>query len=305
MDSRVPHSFDLLGGSPRPPGDEPSPPHLRTPWWARIPLPAIAGALIFALALGFALGRVTAPDTQAPGASPEPMASPTTGIVTPETEAPTPSLTTPSPTPTYAAPIPIPEPSATPSAAPSAEGGATELALLAGLDIKGRAPMTGYSRDEFGEAWFDVDGNGCDTRNDILTRDLTDITYRSNGCLVSTGVLNDPYTGATIDFVRGWETSILVQIDHVVPLADAWAKGAQKWSYEKRIQFANDPLNLLAVDGPQNQAKGAGDAATWLPPARSYWCDYATRIVQVKDRYDIWVTRAEYEQLNQILLTCR
>src|SRR5699024_5833992 len=127
-------------------------------------------------------------------------------------------------------------------------------ALLSALPVKGRAPKTGYSRDEFGQPWTDdvaVDGghNGCDTRNDILRRDLTDKTYRagSHGCTVISGVLEDPYTGERIDFTRGRGTSSAVQIDHVVALMDAWQKGAQQLGGQRRRELANDPLNLLAV----------------------------------------------------------
>ena len=135
-------------------------------------------------------------------------------------------------------------------------------ALLDGLEVKGRAPKAGYDRDLFGPAWADTDRNGCDTRNDVLRRDLTSITLKpgTNGCVVLSGPLQDPYTGQTISFVRSQDTSSAVQIDHVVALADAWHKGAQEWSAETREQFANDSANLRAVDGSTNQRKGAGDA---------------------------------------------
>ena len=178
--------------------------------------------------------------------------------------------------------------------------------VLATLPIKGRAPKTGYSRSEFGSAWADVDRNGCDTRNDILDRDLSAKTFKpgTRDCLVLTGVLADPYTARTIDFVRGSTTSSAVQIDHVVALNDAWQKGAQQLSVEQRTSLANDPLNLLAVDGPSNQQKGAGDAATWLPPNKSYRCDYVARQISVKATYDLWVTQAEHDAMAQVLSTC-
>ena len=142
---------------------------------------------------------------------------------------------------------------------------------IATLAVKGRAPKTGYDRDQFGQAWYDLDRNGCDTRNDILRRDLKNFSLKAgtNGCLVLKGTLNGPYTGKTIKFVRGTHTSSDVQIDHVVALSDAWQKGAQQMSPSERRQLANDPLNLLAVDGPTNASKGDGDAATWLPPRRA------------------------------------
>ncbi|MGO4384455.1 GmrSD restriction endonuclease domain-containing protein [Specibacter sp. RAF43] len=183
---------------------------------------------------------------------------------------------------------------------------ATALDLLATLPVKGRAPKTGYSRAEFGHAWADVDRNGCDTRNDILGRDLTAKTFRpgTRDCLVLTGVLADPYTARTISFVRGQTTSTAVQIDHVVALSDAWQKGAQQLSAERRTAFANDPLNLLAVDGPTNQQKSDGDAATWLPPHKDYRCPYVARQISVKAAYGLWVTRAEHDAMARILNDC-
>lgn len=176
---------------------------------------------------------------------------------------------------------------------------------LAGLDVKGRAPKTGYDRDEFGPAWADVDRNGCDTRNDVLDRDLTDVTYEAgtHECVVLTGTLDDPYTGTAIDFVRGPQ-SARVQIDHVIALSDAWQKGAQQWDAETRRQFANDPANLLAVDGPANGAKGDGDAATWLPPSTGYRCAYVVRQVRVKAAYRLWVTQAEHDAMDRQLDGC-
>ncbi|GAA5053648.1 hypothetical protein HNP84_002829 [Thermocatellispora tengchongensis] len=177
---------------------------------------------------------------------------------------------------------------------------------LAGLEVKGRAPMTGFDRDEFGPAWADVDRNGCDTRNDILKRDLEDETFKkgTHDCIVLTGTLHDPYSGKTIEFRRGQETSLKVQIDHVVALADAWQKGAQRWPEERRKEFANDPDNLLAVDGPLNGQKGAGDAATWLPPRRGYRCAYVARQIDVKAEYELWVTSAEKAAMERILDGC-
>jgi hypothetical protein len=177
---------------------------------------------------------------------------------------------------------------------------------LAKLDVKGRAPMTGYDRDEFGPAWADVDHNGCDTRNDVLKRDLKKETFKegTHDCVVLTGILDDPYSGETIEFERGQTTSMEVQIDHVVALADAWQKGAGKWAEDRRKELANDPLNLLAVDGPLNSQKGAGDAATWLPPRRAYRCAYVSRQINVKVKYDLWVTKAEKSAMEGILGGC-
>ena len=198
-------------------------------------------------------------------------------------------------------------------AAPAApaEAPADTLATLDTLPVKGRAPKTGYDRDLFGQRWTDdvaVDYgyNGCDTRNDILRRDLVDVVIKpgSNGCAVLSGVLNDPYTGTVVDFLRGPGTSAEVQIDHVVALSDAWQKGAQQWDEITRRNFANDPANLQATIGWVNQEKGDGDAATWLPPNKSYRCTYVTRIVDVKAAYGLWVTPAEHDAIARVLADC-
>lgn len=191
------------------------------------------------------------------------------------------------------------------SSAPADAGGSASEAL-ASLPIKGRAPKTGYSRDQFGPSWSDVDHNGCDTRNDILKRDLTDPTYKpgTNGCVVLTGTLDDPYTATQINFQRGQDTSNAVQIDHVVALSDAWQKGAQQLDEETRKNLANDPYNLLAVDGPANQQKSDGDAATWLPANKSFRCEYVARQIGVKQKYGLWVTQAEHDAMSNVLASC-
>lgn len=182
--------------------------------------------------------------------------------------------------------------------------GSNAAALLETLEVKGRAPKTGYDRTaQFGAAWSDVDRNGCDTRNDILARDLSDVTLSGN-CKVLSGALEDPLTGTRVDFVRGQKTSSAVQIDHVVPLSDAWQKGAQQLTRDQRIAFANDPLNLQAVLGTANAQKGDGDAATWLPENTSFRCEYVTRQISVKTNYKLWVTRAEKAAMIRVLDTC-
>ena len=180
----------------------------------------------------------------------------------------------------------------------------TAVDLLATLTVKGKAPGTGYARTAgFGRAWLDVDRNGCDTRNDILARDLT-ADVMSGRCKVVRGTLADPYTGRTIHFVRGNKTSTLVQIDHVVALKNSWLTGAQKLTQLQRVAFANDPLNLVAVDGRTNAVKGARDAASWLPPKKSYRCDYVTRQIEVKAKYRLWVAPAERDAMARVLGGC-
>jgi hypothetical protein len=170
------------------------------------------------------------------------------------------------------------------------------------LTVKGRAPKTGYTRAQFGQAWFDADRNGCDTRNDILRRDLRSRQMK-NACKVLAGTLApDPYTGTSIRFVYGGPSE--VDIDHAVALSDAWQKGAARWPAGKRLALANDPLNLLAVEASANRTKGDGDTATWLPPNRSYRCAYVARQVAVKGKYAVWVTAAERDAMTRVLRTC-
>ena len=181
----------------------------------------------------------------------------------------------------------------------------TEKAIdaLSKLAIKGRAPKTGYDRAQFGDGWENV--GYCDVRNVILARDMQNVkTTSDTDCTVQSGTLEDPYIAKTIEFKRGAGTSNAVQIDHVVALSDAWQKGAQQLSVDERLLFANDGLNLLAVDGPANQQKSDGDAATWLPSNKSYRCRYVARQIAVKAKYTLWVTQAEYTAMQNILKTC-
>lgn len=234
-------------------------------------------------------------------------ASPGTAPAAAPAAAPAPAASAAAPAQSSPAPAPVESP------APTADGAAPDPAaskardVLATIPVKGRAPKTGYSRDQFGQAWADIDRNGCDTRNDMLRRDLTDLALKpgTRECVVLSGILNDPYTASLVNFLRGNSTSAAVQIDHVVALSDAWQKGAQQLTEAQRLSFANDPLNLLAVDGPTNQQKSDGDAATWLPPNKSYRCDYVARQISVKSSYGLWVTRAEHDAMARVLAGCQ
>jgi hypothetical protein len=177
------------------------------------------------------------------------------------------------------------------------------LAAVDQIAVKGRGPMTGYTRSAFGAAWADVDRNGCDTRDDILRRDLRQRTVRpgTHGCVITSGTLADPYTGTAIRYVRGHS---LVDIDHVVALGDAWQMGAAHWSADERIALANDPLNLLAVSASANRRKGDSDAASWLPRTKAYRCSYVARQVAVKLKYRLAATAAERTAMHSVLAAC-
>ena len=176
------------------------------------------------------------------------------------------------------------------------------IEIIETLAVKGRAAKTGYDRSSFSH-WRDPDRNGCDARNDILRRDLNNLVIKSdsNGCKVLGGVLADPYSGKNIDFVFG---ASLVDIDHVVALSNAWQTGAFQFTSEIRLQFANDPLNLLAVSASLNRQKGDGDAATWLPPTKSYRCQYVARQIAVKKKYGLWLTKPEKVAMSTLLAKC-
>ena len=180
------------------------------------------------------------------------------------------------------------------------------LSIIEAQITKGRAAKTGYTRAQFGQTWADVDRNGCDTRNDILKRDLAGEIFKekTRQCVVLSGTLIDPFSGENINFVRGNITSMEVQIDHVVALSNAWQTGAFKLTLKERTAFANDPMNLLAVKGRLNSQKSDGDAATWLPPLKSFRCDYVLRQIAVKIKYKLWFTAPEKEAMVRILNTC-
>lgn len=256
----------------------------------------IAILVVFGLAVVGSLNPVREYPAR-PSPSDSPSAAPTES-----------SSQTPTPTPTESGssnPVPesTPSPSETNTATPTPSETVTSDALqaLELIPIKGRAPQTGYSRELFSDGWGEY--LGCDWRNRILARDLTAKTFRDS-CIVEAGTLLDPYSAREIQFVRGVETSFLVQIDHVVAVSDAWQKGAQQLTSQQRFAFYNDPLNLLAVSGSLNQQKGDSDAATWLPPSKPYRCKYVARQIAVKAKYQLWVTRAEHDAMFRILQAC-
>ena len=191
------------------------------------------------------------------------------------------------------------------SAKPAATGPPSPAAEVLGrLVVADHARRSDYARARFGAAWADVDRNGCDTRNDILNRDLAHRQWRAgtHDCVVVAGDLTSPYSGDHIEFAKADASK--VQIDHVVALGDAWQAGAAAWEDDRRRRFANDPLNLLAVDGRSNQAKGDDDASEWLPARRQSRCAYVARQVAVKAKWDLTVTRAEHDAMARVLRGC-
>ena len=173
--------------------------------------------------------------------------------------------------------------------------------ILEKLEVKGRAPKTDYSREQFYSGWPNVDG--CSLRQRIIRREFSESAVL-NECNVMAGEYDEPYTGEHMVFTEREQISKGIQIDHVVALSDAWQKGAQNISAEKRYEFATDPLNLLAVDGDANKKKSDGDAATWLPSNKKFRCQYVARQVSVKYKYSLWVTEAEKNAISKVLENC-
>ena len=182
-------------------------------------------------------------------------------------------------------------------------------AQLERLPVKAWDRHTDFARYHFGEAWSDdvnveFGHNGCNTRDDILRRDLAELLVRPGTCYAQSGVLHDRYTGESIPFVRGPDTSSAVQIDHLVSLSDAWYKGAREWDPQRRRDFANDPHNLLAVGAQVNFDKAFRDATAWLPPNPGFRCEFVARQIAVKTSYQLWVSRNEKQAMVAVLDDC-
>jgi hypothetical protein len=242
----------------------------------------------------------SSPDTQDAGST----RSAASSTHAPSSPAPTPEYSFSAESAPDPATVTEPAESASVAISNSSATDTTAIALLATLPVKGKAPMTGYARTAmFGAAWIDEDRNGCDTRNDILSRDLTSV-QKEGSCRVVRGELTSPYTGQSVHFVRGQLTSTAVQIDHVVSLGNAWQTGAQSLSQAQRVALANDPINLFAVDGRSNEQKSDGDTATWLPSAKAFRCTYVSHQVSVKATYGLWVTQAEHDAMLRVLSDC-
>jgi hypothetical protein len=200
---------------------------------------------------------------------------------------------------------------ATRSTTPHRYAASDARAALQHLVVQPRPRGTeGYVRDAFGSSWIDTDHDGCNQRDDVLLRDAVPHTTRvqqQGACDhdVLAGTWHDPYTGRTLTFtdLKDLHQAEAIQIDHVVPLAEAWVSGARRWTRERREVFANDLAELLAVDGPTNMSKGDGDPAAWRP-RKGYQCTYARRWIAIKARYRLAVDGSEKTALEQLLGYC-
>ncbi len=215
-------------------------------------------------------------------------------------------------TPTETPPVPAPRvvtasPTIPPPPAGTEAGARTQLRMLR---VAPRRPPVAYVRGAFGSAWLDTDGNGCNQRDDVLLRDAVPgtVRYARQGRCdhdVLAGTWLDPYTGRPLVLtdLKDVRQAEAIQIDHLVPLAEAWASGASRWDDGRRSQFANDLAELLAVDGPTNASKGDDDPAAWRP-RKVFQCTYAVRWIGTKSRWRLTADRPEKRALRQMLGYC-
>lgn len=181
-------------------------------------------------------------------------------------------------------------------------GGSNAIAVFSKIGTEAQSGPTGYGAARFGD-WLDQDYDGCDTRNDVLIRDLSDVAATSGSCAVTNGTLDDPYTGARIQYT-GPGAASTVTVDHVVSLEDAWGSGANQWTDRERLRFANDPLNLLAVSAAAENDKADRSADNWLPANTAYDCAYVARQIAVKAKYHLGMTSFEKGAIVGVLFSC-
>lgn len=177
-----------------------------------------------------------------------------------------------------------------------------DASAVASLEVREPGASTDYDREAFGKPWADVDDNGCDTRNDILARDMSRETLEGD-CKVLTGVLKDPYTGEQIDFDKS-KGSNQIDIDHMIPLGAAWEAGASEWTDEQRLQYANDPLVLLAVDSGANRSKSDQTISEWMPTNTAIACQYGASYVAIALKYELSVSPADHDKLEELSGSC-
>ncbi|MFJ2847983.1 HNH endonuclease family protein [Streptomyces rubiginosohelvolus] len=183
------------------------------------------------------------------------------------------------------------------AAMPTPVSAATARTYLGQLTVGAEGSSSGYSRDKFPH-WITQSG-ACDTREVVLKRDGTNVQQNSS-CQATSGSWHSPYDGAT------WSAASDVDIDHMVPLAEAWRSGASSWTTAQRQSFANDLTRpqLIAVTDNVNQSKGDKDPAEWMPPSSSYKCTYVRAWVHVKKQYNLSVDSAEKSALQSALNGC-
>ncbi|MFI5614693.1 HNH endonuclease family protein [Amycolatopsis sp. NPDC051903] len=200
----------------------------------------------------------------------------------------------------HSAPAPAPVPSSTTPSAVAVPAPATRAGEeLAGLRIAAPGAMTGYSREQFGHSWATEAGSACDTREIVLHQQGQNVTSDPKTCQVTTGTWTSLYDGVTVHDAHE------LDIDHLVPEAEAWRTGAAAWSPEQRKRFANDYAGgeLVAVTAHSNRSKGDEPPPDYMP-VQSEWCRYATGWIEVKGHYRLTITAREHDALATMLGTC-
>jgi len=169
--------------------------------------------------------------------------------------------------------------------------------LLTGITVAAQGPQTGYSRSEF-KTWDTIEGT-CNTREWVLKRDGSDVVVNS-ACTSTSGSWLSPYDGAT------WTSASDLDIDHFIPLSNAWKSGAAQWTAAQREAFANDVKSpqLWAITASVNESKSDSGPEDWLPPLKSFYCTYGKAWIKVKNLYDLTITSAEKTALESLLDTC-
>jgi hypothetical protein len=189
--------------------------------------------------------------------------------------------------------------------------GCTEVAIAVPSETAAEHVVPSYDRDEFGSGWADRDGDGCDSRQETLARDMTAVQLDRDGCTVLYGTLRDPYLGIVETYSKdacdlGSPRCISkAHVDHVVSLETAWYAGAHRWSDDRREAFANDSTNLLIAAGGVNMSKGSKPVSEWLPPNPAGHCGYAERWTDVLRTYELTPAPADAAALAEITEECK
>ncbi len=158
-----------------------------------------------------------------------------------------------------------------------------------------------YSRDSLPTDWKDLDGNGCNTREDILKKYTSEYTGRFDGCKIKSGKFYDYYNGKFLRYDKSVDTGGGIQIDHIVAIGNAWISGGYKWGKDEWISYINDEEVLIPTSSKTNREKSDKDITEWKPANNSYLCTYAEKQVEIKDKYKLTVTEKEKAELKSIL----
>lgn len=280
-------------------------------WWERSRHWPLRRHMAMAAAVVAGSVVLIGPRAAEPAVHPSPGPAATVAVSTPEAAVPTAPIppappsgpdppSAPPPTTVVAAPAPADVPSS--AAAPVPSRPASVAGVLPVLVVREPTPVPAYSRDLFGGAWIDADGDCEDTRAEVLAAESeVVVTVDDGGCRVVAGRWTDPWSGHQL------VDASTVDVDHMVPLADAWRSGAWAWSGPQRIAYANDltdPGHLVSVSAALNRGKGDSHPAEWRPPDPATWCEYALTWSRIKARWNLTVTPEELAALGEMAARC-